>query len=182
MSIERGGPSEEEMLKWERQRTLSDAKLLQDGAKYKISKNEKGESRPVLEVTEDQIAEAHEEMENALEAPRKARQLLEQINLLSDEQLDSGGGWRQVLNTIRLCREAGMESEARQLSRRIADHRRNQFEKGVKEDPNNFGLVTMAKEWLKYLNDTGDQQAVEVAKARIRELLDPESAEMALNN
>lgn len=56
-------PSPEEMAKIEKERILSDAELLKGGADYKF--DEKGQKR--LDVTDEQIEEAREEMKTALQ-------------------------------------------------------------------------------------------------------------------
>lgn len=57
-------PSSEEMAQNEKERTLSDAELIKDGAEYKI--NEKGEKR--LDLTDKQIEGVKEEMEISQES------------------------------------------------------------------------------------------------------------------
>ena len=52
-------PSPEEMAEIKKERTLSEAELLEGGAEYKV--DEEGKER--LEVTDEQIEEAKEKME-----------------------------------------------------------------------------------------------------------------------
>jgi hypothetical protein len=98
-------PSPEEMAKTEKERTLSDAELLKEGAEYKF--NEGGEKS--LNVTDEQVEAAREEMERskALEKEQKMSELRKGLDLSSVWVKRSSGKMESGWTVLQIDFESG---------------------------------------------------------------------------
>lgn len=69
----------------EKQKTITEASLLREGARYIIVRDEHGKREKCLELTEGQIEKARQEMMKSLEQRAKLNEFLEKIGVEPDD-------------------------------------------------------------------------------------------------
>ena len=167
-------PSSEEMAKNLRERTLSDAELLERGAQYKV--DEKGNAR--LEVTAEQVEQAKKEMnqekEDKLEATRMDLEMQQLFALSTEEERLRKPG--RLLEAVQLYERLGEKEKARPLFRLLAiykERRTNEYVEETSDDEDDIGnFLGTLREWIEYAEKSEDQVVINRLEQRKRELIE----------